>query len=662
MKFKHIWIPIRFLNHLKKYGLRTTIRECARKTSEFLTDYFQLKSPYVHEKNSIEKNNFDEDFLKFYLSSLSHISKNNSQSCPMFSIIMPVWNRQEYISDAIQSVLNQTYSNWELIIVDDGSTDDSIEIVKKYLHDSRIQLITQSHQGAAAARNLALSKAKGEWIAYLDSDNCWYPYLLAQLVNAQHANTEAEVFYFAACWEDFSATQKKLFLPENLNYEAVILENENNNVCGIDLNCFVHQRNLYECHGGFDSALTRLIDFDFTYRYLRDSVSVYLPILGVHYRCHLAKNDISATESFWLNLHRIRAKHQRPEHHSLRVLYALNYSSQVCESEISAEMNYMLRQGIQLDTAHPENLAVIAKQFKPHVIHVHRLPFALKCADQLQELKIPVSVRGSSSEFTIEMIEKLQSYSFISAIYLFPHFYKSVKNKLLVKPISSCFNPRYFPATNKNRKMVLNVAEGLPTNDLAAFIRIAKSCPKHQFVLIVTRCHDHPKYVDELVKYNISLGNAVDLRIDRDPNEIETLMSEAGIYLHTHVLQSSYGMPSSISEAMASGAYVLVRYIQTFINYVGSSYQAYKNEEHAAKKIHETLNWSDQEWHQRKLSAVELAYEHFIDAHVLQPILLDWEKIYDCSAANVPSIISRCVPSKQSQFASSSGAFNASIS
>lgn len=94
------------------------------------------------------------------------------------SIITPTYNCGKFIAQTIESVLNQTYLNWEMIIVDDCSTDDTQSIVEGY-DDSRIRYHRlDKNSGAAIARNTALSLAKGRWIAFLDSDDLWSPYKL----------------------------------------------------------------------------------------------------------------------------------------------------------------------------------------------------------------------------------------------------------------------------------------------------------------------------------------------------------------------------------------------------------------------------------------------------------------------------------------------------
>lgn len=94
----------------------------------------------------------------------------------LVSIIMPSYNTAKYISESIESVLKQTYANWELIIVDDCSTDETDDVVKSYLSDARIHYLkNEKNSGAAVSRNYALREAKGKWIAFLDSDDLWHP-------------------------------------------------------------------------------------------------------------------------------------------------------------------------------------------------------------------------------------------------------------------------------------------------------------------------------------------------------------------------------------------------------------------------------------------------------------------------------------------------------
>lgn len=99
----------------------------------------------------------------------------------LVSIITPCYNGAKYISETIDSVLAQTYKDWEMIIIDDGSKDNSAEIVRAYMEkDSRIKFLQQANAGSAAARNNGIRSAEGQYIALLDADDLWEPEFLAE--------------------------------------------------------------------------------------------------------------------------------------------------------------------------------------------------------------------------------------------------------------------------------------------------------------------------------------------------------------------------------------------------------------------------------------------------------------------------------------------------
>ena len=108
----------------------------------------------------------------------------NSPHAPLISIVIPTYNRADLIPKAIQSVLDQTYQNWELIIVDNYSDDGTKEVIDSF-KDSRISMLLIPRTGSvAASRNLGVQHSKGEWIAFLDSDDWWFPEKLSSVCDA----------------------------------------------------------------------------------------------------------------------------------------------------------------------------------------------------------------------------------------------------------------------------------------------------------------------------------------------------------------------------------------------------------------------------------------------------------------------------------------------
>lgn len=93
----------------------------------------------------------------------------------MISVVIPLYNKAHTIVNTLRSVVNQTYRDFEIVIIDDGSTDNSVEIIQKNFHDPRFRIISQTNAGVSSARNRGVSEATGEYIAFLDGDDEWHP-------------------------------------------------------------------------------------------------------------------------------------------------------------------------------------------------------------------------------------------------------------------------------------------------------------------------------------------------------------------------------------------------------------------------------------------------------------------------------------------------------
>lgn len=105
----------------------------------------------------------------------------------MISVIIPVYNAEKFLYETVKSVLNQTYSNFELIIVNDGSTDGSLKILKQFT-DQRIQIINKPNTGVSDTRNVAIRLTKGEYVCFLDADDCFAPWYLQRMYETAIAN------------------------------------------------------------------------------------------------------------------------------------------------------------------------------------------------------------------------------------------------------------------------------------------------------------------------------------------------------------------------------------------------------------------------------------------------------------------------------------------
>lgn len=154
----------------------------------------------------------------------------------LVSIITPTFNSAKYIAETIQSVQNQTHINWEMIIVDDCSTDHTIDLIKTFItKDNRIQLHQlASNSGAGVARNLALQKSKGDYIAFLDSDDLWKPEKLEKQLNFMQKNKLPLTFsYFEQIDENGQLLYTTITTPTIVSYKMLYYCNWIGNLTGI---------------------------------------------------------------------------------------------------------------------------------------------------------------------------------------------------------------------------------------------------------------------------------------------------------------------------------------------------------------------------------------------------------------------------------------------
>lgn len=151
-----------------------------------------------------------------------YTQKNNES---LVSVITPSYNSSPFIKETIESVQTQSYANWEMIIVDDQSKDDSVHVIKQYIKkDPRIKLITlDQNAGAARARNIALKEAQGDYIAFLDSDDLWLPTKLEeQVAFMQKDNLAFSFTSYSLIDEQGNSMNIKIHAPKVVDYKYLL--------------------------------------------------------------------------------------------------------------------------------------------------------------------------------------------------------------------------------------------------------------------------------------------------------------------------------------------------------------------------------------------------------------------------------------------------------
>ncbi len=179
------------------------------------------------------------------------------RNTPFVSVIIPTWNRGWAIRDAVDSVLEQTYRHFELIVIDDGSTDDTPEILNRY--GDRIVAFTQDNKGVSAARNLGIAMSAGQYLAFLDSDDLWLAEKLARQVEFFHSHPDAMICQTEETWiRNGVRVNPKL---RHKKQTGMIFE-PSLHLCLVSPSAVMVKRTLFDAVGVFDENLPACEDYD----------------------------------------------------------------------------------------------------------------------------------------------------------------------------------------------------------------------------------------------------------------------------------------------------------------------------------------------------------------------------------------------------------------
>jgi len=211
------------------------------------------------------------------------------------NVVIPVFNAQRFIGDAIQSVMDQTFKDLEIIVVDDGSTDGTEKIVRQF--SGPISYCRQQNKGAGVARNLGVSLSQGDWIAFLDADDVWYPYKLA--VQVEHIETHAGVSFFYSDMDmidENGQVRERGLLSSELKRRK---EKKPWDIASIAFNNLpfpypsttLFRKDVFSKAGGFNPIFggSNFEDFDLFARIARITPLFFVPQSLVKYRIHTAQ-------------------------------------------------------------------------------------------------------------------------------------------------------------------------------------------------------------------------------------------------------------------------------------------------------------------------------------------------------------------------------------
>jgi glycosyltransferase involved in cell wall biosynthesis len=181
---------------------------------------------------------------------------------PKVSVIIPMYNAAPYLAETLASVYAQTYQDFEVLLIDDGSTDDTLTVARSF--ESRARVLTQVNKGPSAARNLGFQHAQGEYLAWLDSDDLWHPDLLKTQVYYLEANSQVSLVY-AESWAFIQHGASRVIVDKvgyaiNPDLRLLLFGD-----C-IPTNTILMRRSCYEQLGGMNESLVRAEDYEYLMR------------------------------------------------------------------------------------------------------------------------------------------------------------------------------------------------------------------------------------------------------------------------------------------------------------------------------------------------------------------------------------------------------------
>ena len=209
---------------------------------------------------------------------------------PEVSVIIPSYNSARYLADAVDSVLSQSFRDLEVLVIDDGSTDDTATVARRYRRP--VRYLRQENQGVAVARNRGIAESLGRYIAFLDADDTWLPAKLEAQLEALGKNPG-----YRACYTAFTVVSSQLapIQVSRSNRRAGTLEDLllRGNVIG-SICTVLCERSLLESAGGFDPSLSQCADWDMWTRLAVFTEFLYVDRPLVTYRQHTANMSRNA--------------------------------------------------------------------------------------------------------------------------------------------------------------------------------------------------------------------------------------------------------------------------------------------------------------------------------------------------------------------------------
>ena len=235
------------------------------------------------------------------------MSTNN----PLFSVVCPVYNSEEYILEALESVLSQTLPPDEIIVIDDGSTDNTLKIVNdlELANKNKIEIIKSEHKGPGSARNIGIERSKSTWIAFLDSDDIWKENKLEIVSKNIISNPLNDIFCHSEYHLDLNGSLKLVNYGKTFNYSKKLI-NQLFLRNFFSTSAVVCKKELVDKFGGFDEEMMNAQDYDLWLKISQKANPFFIDDgLGV-YRIRKGNITSGSIEKKFINLFKILVRYR----------------------------------------------------------------------------------------------------------------------------------------------------------------------------------------------------------------------------------------------------------------------------------------------------------------------------------------------------------------
>lgn len=304
-----------------------------------------------------------------------------------FSIIVPLYNKAPYVRHALESVVAQTYKDWELIVVNDGSTDESLQVVEDFfqckVEGAMCKVISQANAGVAAARNRGVKESKGEYVCFLDADDWWEPNYLEEMDKLIKSYPDAGLYGMNYIYYKPGKTHVAITKAHTgyINYPKAYLEN---NEMLIFTSSSSSSRKIFDEMGGFPKGIKLGEDF-----LLWAKISLHYPVVIGEKPLAYYNNDVPATLRATRNLH-------APEHSMFFQLDAieqeLNSKSKEQRAEWKALLDWQRTKGLMNYWLNDEYHKAAAEELK-------KVDWSMQPKSVVRQYKTPIWILRARRRF-----------------------------------------------------------------------------------------------------------------------------------------------------------------------------------------------------------------------------------------------------------------------